>query len=96
MRSLPHALGSPPMRPGPKLDAADQNEICRSLGLDVPAPLAAGTDDDLLCALDARSLAAWRFRDRRGGRTRRRGSAGSGETGRCERVQSGRTTDGRH
>ena len=43
-----------------KLDAAGQNEICRSLGLDVPAPLAAGTDDDLLCALDARSLAAWR------------------------------------
>ena len=43
-----------------RLDAAGQNEICRSLGLDVPAPLAAGTDDDLLRALDARSLAAWR------------------------------------
>ncbi len=43
-----------------KLDAAGQHEICRSLGLDVPAPLAAGTDDDLLHALDARSLAGWR------------------------------------
>ena len=43
-----------------KLDASGQNEICRSLSLDVPAPLATGTDGDLLRALDARSLAGWR------------------------------------
>ena len=43
-----------------RLDAADQEEIRRRLGLDVPPPLAVATDDDLLRTLDARSLAAWR------------------------------------
>ena len=43
-----------------RLDAADQDEIRRRLGLDAPPPLTVATDDDLLRTLDARSLAAWR------------------------------------
>ena len=43
-----------------RLDAAAQGDIRRRLGLDAPPPLSAATDDDLLMALDARSLAAWR------------------------------------
>ena len=43
-----------------KLDATDQDVIRRQVRLDVPPPLAMATDNDLLRALDARSLAAWR------------------------------------
>ena len=43
-----------------RLDAAAQDEIRRRLGLDAPPPLAVATDRDLLRALEARSLAAWR------------------------------------
>ena len=43
-----------------RVDAADQGEIRRRLGLDAPPPLAVATDDDLLRTLDVRSLAAWR------------------------------------
>ncbi len=43
-----------------KLDAAAQDEIRSRLGLGAPPPLAVATDDDLLRALEARSLAAWR------------------------------------
>ena len=43
-----------------RLDAAAQHGIRRRLGLDPPPPLAVATDRDLLRALEARSLAAWR------------------------------------
>jgi len=43
-----------------KLDATAQDEIRSRLGLGAPPPLAVATDDDLLRALEARSLAAWR------------------------------------
>ena len=43
-----------------KLDVAAQDEIRWRLGLDAPPPLAVATDEDLLRALEARSLAAWR------------------------------------
>ena len=42
-----------------RLDATDQDAIRRQVGLDAPLPLAVATDNDLLRALDARSLAAW-------------------------------------
>ena len=42
-----------------RLDATDQDAIRGQLGLDAPPPLAVATDNDLLRALDARSLAAW-------------------------------------
>ena len=43
-----------------RLDPTAQAEICRRLGLDAPPALNVATDGDLLRALDARSLAAWR------------------------------------
>ena len=43
-----------------KLDAAAQDGIRGSLGLDAPPSPAVATDEDLLRALEARSLAAWR------------------------------------
>ena len=43
-----------------RLDPAGQAEIRRRNGLDPPEPPAVATDDDLLRALDARPLAAWR------------------------------------
>ena len=43
-----------------RLDPTAQAEICRRLGLDAPPVLNVATDGDLLRALDARSLAAWR------------------------------------
>ena len=43
-----------------RLEAADQGEVRRRLGLDAPPPLAVATDDDLLRTLEVRSLAAWR------------------------------------
>ena len=43
-----------------RLDATAQDGIRRRLGLDAPPPLAVATDRDLLRALEARSLAAWR------------------------------------
>ena len=43
-----------------RLDAAAQAEIRRRAGLDPPPPLAVATDADLLRALDARPLPAWR------------------------------------
>ena len=43
-----------------RLDAAAQEEVRRRLGLAAPPPLAVGTDAELLRALDARPLAAWR------------------------------------
>ena len=43
-----------------RLDAAAQDGVRRRLGLDAPPPLAVATERDLLQALEARSLAAWR------------------------------------
>ncbi|MCY4075739.1 MAG: BREX system P-loop protein BrxC [Acidobacteria bacterium] len=43
-----------------RLDATAQDEIRGRLGLDAPPPLAVATDKNLLHALEARSLAAWR------------------------------------
>ena len=43
-----------------KLDATAQDGIRRHLGLDAPPSPAVATDEDLLRALEARSLAAWR------------------------------------
>ena len=42
-----------------RLDAADQDEIRRRVGLQPPAPLSATTDEELRRTLDAHPLAAW-------------------------------------
>ena len=43
-----------------KLDTTAQDEIRSRLGLDAPPPLTVATEEDLLQALETRSLAAWR------------------------------------